>query len=577
MRGRRGVSELVGTLIAIVIISSLLASAVLIGGEFKRDIRDTVFRASERLVEASNPPKLELLTVNNSLVLRIIPTTPIDVSMIFLSFYNGSTIILNATDDIYEGGQVIIDGYTCEKVRVGVITKLGNIFYYNKPYYDCSVGDNPGSPATGTSVIPYTFEGYRYNQSSISGINNVNIGINLTLDLVVTNSVCRASISYTAGQTTVSSSVSTGREGYSWGRALGPIPLVPGLDLYLAPALYRTKTLCIAGIEFRYTSPSIVQAAIDLDATISVDSTFMENIRNGEVILTPIIYTQQSQSYAEIAYSPDVNEITLNGQASAYSAQTMISDILILAVASIHESQVYNPEIHESITLTIKKVIQGSQAISIHYKDVQGPYKLRLLTPTPQGLGSSLENALVEALWAASQSGSLKVAIDGRETRLGGSPIMSTSSSRIGIIAIQGPELMLNSRLISYAVLYYDASTLTMQVTVSYRTGGNIVTPPPMILVEHENGSSAIIAPYGGQEPTTTGGLSYSVNTTINPGGRLLIAAKLEPITSGISADLSSKLQTQAQATPSPGFYIANEVYTEAGIKMVSAMVILVP
>ncbi len=576
MRGRRGISELVGTLIAVIIISSLLASIVLVGGEFKGNVRNTVFRASERLIEAANPPKLVLTTVNNSLILKIISVIPVDVRYVFISFSNGSVILVNVTEDIYDNGQIILRGYMCERVRVGVITSLGNVFYYDRPYYDCESGGDPGNYAASNSVVPYVFQGYLYSQtnSTINVINNVNIDFSFTFNLRVTNNVCTGELSY-SGQSTSISSVSIGGEGYRWGSAVGPINLVQGIDLYLAPALYRTSSLCIAGIEFRYTKPTIIRSSISLDAVISSDTVFIDDIREGNIVLTPIIYTQQSESYIDSSYMAGVDDTQLNGQANGFAIRTMISDILILAVASIHQSQVYISEIQETVTISISRIIYSEAVWNNITKELSGPYLIRVLTPTPQGLGSGLENALVEAVWVASQSSALKVVIDGRELRLGSRPILSTSYSRVVITSIQAPELMLNSK-ISYNILYYDNSTLSLQVTVGYGSGARLLTPPTMVLIEQANGSLVLVLPYGYRQPISTGGLSYSTASTLDPGGRLLIAGILE-LTNNLGLDLSYLVKTRAPIQITPGFYIVNEIYTQAGVKMVSAMVILAP
>ncbi len=129
---RRGLSEIIGALILIFVMSSMAIGFLKIANRNENNISYMERQLTNKLKEEINSPFLSINLINGTLYMNIYPSRPFKLNKIIIQFYNGSFRSLNEELIISKPTLIpLIKRYSCEKVKVFLIADSGVIYSYS--------------------------------------------------------------------------------------------------------------------------------------------------------------------------------------------------------------------------------------------------------------------------------------------------------------------------------------------------------------------------------------------------------------------------------------------------------------
>ncbi len=558
-RPRRGLSEVLGALILMIIVSSILASVLIVQEKFRRNIDHVVDGSAERLIEASMPPRIAVWSSGGRLMVSVSPTVDIDIDKIVVGFMNGSYTLVNATNDIYGRGQPVLDPYDCSPVRIAVTTSRGNIFYYinstGGSVYTCP--DSLELP--GSWRILYAVGGKYSTITSAS----VGASIDIGADVGVYKRTCRLRLIVNGVQSMV-----TGTGGFKSGEAV-TVDLSQGVSMSISPFTYVWNETCIAGLLLEYNKPSLVVASINLEGE-AFTSTY--NIVSA-MLTTPLLASEYAASTSEMT----INMSTTPGKASrgnvSINGNVYAEKFITLYISELNEYVDLTVSVGGTMYISRVLYIDGGSIYNITLP-VGGPMIYKQLVPEPHG-DTRLNILLTRLYWTLSHLNNTLLELvtpDGR--------VLERSVISEGYVPsrLQGARLIVYPSIAKVLETYINYARINSDSNVTFRasaTPGIAIPPKPVLLqVETSNYKLLVVASTGHRDPVTGNTSIVIIEGGSSLSGGLLVLYKTTPRMERIELHdykFGSRIEVD------PGTYIAAEIEWVQGILVGESLVILSP
>ncbi len=570
---RRGVSELVGALLALIIITSLLASAIITSKNLEESIRESARKASARLIEASNPPNLVLYTQGSSLYAKLGSNTT-TIEKILILYENSTILEKKPTTELYTNGQLLLDTYNCEKIKVVIVTSLGNMFTYpKKGYYTCNTQPgNPGGftiPQTSLTINPINLYTQNVDIATITNVNPNKIQFNLKITYY--EGRCQA-------KATRGSDKSVASRG-SQGIQVGEPPLqytLNGINVEVRPVVYMedigASRECIYAIYIHTPAETVFRANIEITGQLSVSpKVYNELVRDNPAIAgalyAPSIYYTMSTVSVQDPDNGAPSTIYITGN------RVWIDEFLGIFYTRLGEYMWGTISLDVTITVNRMLVLQSNIPESSTIL-LEGGSMYKIYDVSVDGCIYDIECLFLELSWKLTSLESVKLVFDTPQGLIERSPTQDwTIAPESASVQVQAyPELQLIQEYAIQSIRIWKDQPGQVTVTT---TGGDAITLPapiPIIEVQSLNRTTLLVIGVGPQPQLNT------VFNVLDP----LYNTQTTLILVDASKDLARiDVSRHHVASPGnkipPGIYIASEPETISGVNIGKTMVILAP
>ena len=158
-RARRGLSEIMGALVLILIFASTATVVVMLQEEAARNAKRTIETAYERASIALNPPQISLLSRNGKALLLVLSGSPLKLDYVVV--YDGhNTSTLKVEKRLDPGSPLEVELGECRRMKVYLIFEPGVLIAYpsNGSWAHCGAaigrpGGELSDPVTGERLI----------------------------------------------------------------------------------------------------------------------------------------------------------------------------------------------------------------------------------------------------------------------------------------------------------------------------------------------------------------------------------------------------------------------------------------
>ncbi|MEB3779586.1 MAG: hypothetical protein GSR85_05070 [Desulfurococcales archaeon] len=514
-RYRRGLSELLGALLALVIMAGITASIVIITDKLVTSINNAGLGIIDRIQESTAKPLMMPGVREGVLYLKAVIPPGISISSVILEFDNGTYKIIDANQSLLEStGMPLIKGYKCEPVRIGLYTTRGNAFY-TEGYYSCDIASLPGSfkLSDGTIIVSEI-----YNEAP--SIREVSIGQTIYLYgySILNKTLC-----------SLEAYAQTPLGLFHWSLTNKAKGLVEGgeeviietqlVNITLRPYTYTDENACLIGVFLEAGRGGIIIGSGSIHTSI-----ILLEVNQGD-------YAYETRGYTgPIAHSEN---ITASGQATrqidtanedVQGEGTIIVDAFtgnMLTFIASSKSDLH--QVNYYIILNINRAVILENQVNYINLTLNEPLRYTqwnwIIESSSQGVNKALEDLYV----AINNKPGIRLILDINGTAYSRTPkhyytelLYNTSNIKLEVLKnIRQPlNSLVNITLANVQQISPQVKSIEYNITSARR---NIPIPPmPQILEVHTIKSERILVVVL-PTPTTLTIANTAVNTSITP------------------------------------------------------------
>lgn len=155
MRARRGLSEVLGALLLVVIMLGVASTIYAAHEQARRSTIESIREAERGLAVARSPPSVAVSESNGSVVATITSDIPLKLRLIIVRFAGGGTLVVSAPLSVepYGEARVILYNGSCRPLRLVLVPESGPpLRYPEKGYYCDPASTSHADPWTGKPV-----------------------------------------------------------------------------------------------------------------------------------------------------------------------------------------------------------------------------------------------------------------------------------------------------------------------------------------------------------------------------------------------------------------------------------------